>query len=53
MSELTINQLIKIILGFVVVVVVIAGVGFFFKNYVWDFFNNFFPKAEIFLSFIK
>ena len=38
--ELTINQLIKIIVGVVVVVVVVAGVYVFFKNYVIDFFEN-------------
>ena len=40
MAELTISQLIKIILGILVVVVVVGGLGFFFKNYVIDFFNN-------------
>lgn len=38
--ELTISQLIKIILGILVVVAVLIGIGFFFKNYVIDFFNN-------------
>ena len=38
--ELTIGQLIKIILGVFVVAVVILGVYFFFTNYVIDFFKN-------------
>jgi len=40
MAELAINNLIKIILGVVVVVVVIAGLSWFFKNNVLDFFKN-------------
>lgn len=40
MSELTIGQLIKIILGVLVFVIVVAAVGFFFKNSVIDFFKN-------------
>ena len=40
MSELTISQLIKIILGALVVAVVVVGLFFFFKNYVIDFFKN-------------
>lgn len=40
MSEITIGQLIKIILGILVFVVVIGGVAFFFKGSVIDFFNN-------------
>ena len=38
--ELTIEQLIKIILGILVVVAVIIGVGIFFKNQIMDFFKN-------------
>ena len=41
MAELAIGQLIKIILGVTVVVVVVLGIGLFFKNYVMDFFKNF------------
>lgn len=37
---LTIEQLIKIILGIIVVVAVILGVYLFFKNNVIDFFKN-------------
>jgi len=39
--ELTINNLIKIILGVFVFVVVVIGLYLFFKNYVIDFFRNF------------
>lgn len=37
---LTIEQLIKIILGTLVFVAVVLGVYLFFKNYVIDFFKN-------------
>lgn len=40
MAELTISQLIKIILGISVFVVVVLGFYFFFKNKVLDFFQN-------------
>lgn len=40
MAELTINQLIKIIIGIIVVVVVVAGIYLFFKNYIINFFKN-------------
>ena len=40
MSELTISQLIKIILGALVVVAVIGGVYLIFKTYILDFFKN-------------
>ena len=39
--NLTISQLIKIILGILVFVVVVLGVYFFFKEYVIVFFKNF------------
>lgn len=42
--ELTIGQLIKIIVGVLVVVVVIGGVYLFFKGYVFDFFENIIPE---------
>ena len=42
MAELTINQLIKIILGVFVVVAVVGGLYLFFKNSVIDFFKNIF-----------
>lgn len=38
--ELAIGQLIKIILGVLVVAVVIGGLYFFFANQVIDFFKN-------------
>ncbi|MFH1326596.1 MAG: hypothetical protein ABIH59_00525 [archaeon] len=40
MAQLTISQLIKIIIGILVFVVVVAGVYFFFKNQVIGFFQN-------------
>ncbi|MBU1129190.1 MAG: hypothetical protein KJ949_01000 [Nanoarchaeota archaeon] len=40
MSELTIGQLIKIILGVLVFVAVVVGLYSFFKDSVFDFFNN-------------
>ena len=40
MAELTISQLIKIILGVLVAVVVIGGLYLVFKNYVLDFFQG-------------
>jgi uncharacterized protein YxeA len=41
MADLAIGQLIKIILGVTVVVIVVIGVGLFFKNNLMDFFRNF------------
>lgn len=38
--ELTIGQLIKIIIGVLVFVVVVIGVYFFFKTYVFGFFQS-------------
>lgn len=38
--ELTINQLIKIILGVFLIVVVVGALYFVFKNYILDFFKN-------------
>ena len=38
--ELTIENLIKIIIGVLVFVVVVTGVYFFFRNYVIDFFTG-------------
>lgn len=40
MAELAIEQLIKIIIGVLVIVAVVAGLYFFFKSSVLDFFNN-------------
>ena len=55
MAELTINQVIKIIIGIFVVVVVIGGVYFFFKNYVLDFIKNLFEVegSKLFLNLLK
>ena len=51
---LSIEQLIKIILGILVVVAVILGVYLFFKNNVIDFFKNLGGKetAEIMFSIL-
>lgn len=55
MGELTIGQLIKIILGIFVVVAVVVGLYFFFKNNVIDFFRGFFGNetSEIWLGVLK
>lgn len=45
MAELTISQLIKIIIGVSVFVVVTLGFYFFFKNRIIDFFQNI-PTGE-------
>ncbi|HLC87273.1 MAG TPA: hypothetical protein VJH65_03310 [Candidatus Nanoarchaeia archaeon] len=47
MTELTISQIIKIILGIIVVIVVISGLYFFFKDYVLDFFENIVPGNNL------
>jgi len=53
MSELTISQLIKIIIGVFVVVVVVVGIGMFFRDYVIDFFKNVFGEtSEVILALI-
>ena len=56
MAELTISQLIKIIIGAIVVVVVIIGLYMFFKDKILSFFKNL-PGGEnitgIILSLIK
>lgn len=41
MAELTVSQLIKIILGILVFVAVVIGVYFFFKDKVINFFEGF------------
>ena len=41
MSELTISQLIKIIIGVLVFVAVVIALYFFFRNQVIDFFKGF------------
>jgi len=52
---LTIEQLIKIIIGVLVFVAVVLGIYLFFKNYVIDFFRNLGGNetAKIALSLIK
>ncbi len=40
MADLTVENIIKIILGILVFIIVVVGAYFFFKNYVIDFFNN-------------
>ena len=53
--ELTISNLIKIIIGALVFAIVVIGLYFFFKDYVIDFFKNFGggQEAEIILGLIK
>ena len=46
MAELTIDQLIKIIIGVIVFVLVVVGISFFFKDYVISFFKNMVPSNE-------
>ncbi|MFC1710549.1 hypothetical protein ACFLZJ_00085 [Nanoarchaeota archaeon] len=43
--ELTINNLVKIIIGIFVVVVVVLGIYFIFKEKIIDFFQNI-PSGE-------
>ncbi len=44
MAELSVNQLIKIILGIIVFVAVVGGAYFVFKGKIIDFFNNLVPE---------
>lgn len=55
MSALTIEQLIKIIMGVVVVVAVVIGIYFLFKNKFLDFFKGLSAGDvnTIFLTLIK
>ena len=50
---LTIEQLIKIILGILVVVAVILGIYLFLKNNVIDFFKSLNETSKIIFSLIK
>jgi len=52
LAELTTEQLIKIILGILVVVAVTIGIYFFFKEQIIEFFQGFSPP-EIFGVLIK
>lgn len=51
MAELTINQLIKILIGVFVVVVVVIGLYFFFRNYISGFFKNL-PGTDVLLGLL-
>ncbi len=55
MAELTVGQLIKIILGIFVVVAVAIGVYLFFKNQVIDFFKGLSDEntTGMFIALIK
>lgn len=55
MSELTIEQIIKLILGIFVVVAVVLGIYLIFKNRIMDFFNSLSPgnATKFFMSLIK
>jgi len=46
MAELTINQLIKLIMGILVIVAVVWGVYFVFKNQLADFIKNIGPGTN-------
>jgi len=52
---LEIEELIKIIIGLVVVVVVVVGIYLLFKNQIFDFFKGFSAGnvTKIFLSILK
>jgi hypothetical protein len=54
-DSLTTEQLIKIIIGIFVVVLVLFGVYFFFKDKVIDFLKGLFPSnpASIFMTLAK
>lgn len=56
--ELTIENLIKIIIGVIVFVVVVLGIYFFFKGTLIDFFKNLVPDkpkeaSELVLGVLK
>jgi len=46
MAELTINQLIKLIIGILVIVAVVWGVYYVFQNNVADFIKNIGPGVN-------
>lgn len=46
MAQLTIENLIKIIIGVLVFVAVVVGLYIFFKDYVIDFFKNIGPSKS-------
>lgn len=55
MAELSVNQLIKIILGILVFVAVVGGAYLIFKGRIIDFFNNLVPtnSTKFFLGMVK
>lgn len=56
MAELTVSQLIKIILGIFVVVAVVIGLYLFFKTTVIDFIKNLMggnESSKVFLNLLK
>jgi len=52
MAELETENIIKFIIGALVVVVVVGGAYLFFKNYIVDFFNSIFG-GETILGLLK
>ena len=52
MAELTINQLIKLIVGILVIVAVVWGVYYVFKNNILDFIKNIGPGINTTASMI-
>ncbi|MBS3084366.1 hypothetical protein J4411_00440 [Candidatus Pacearchaeota archaeon] len=53
MSELTIEQIIKLILGVLVVIAVIIGLYFIFKEKIIEFFNGISPGiSELWRGFL-
>ena len=52
MAELTINQLIKLIVGILVIVAVVWGVYYVFKNNVGDFIKNIGPSVNSTLNLL-
>jgi hypothetical protein len=53
MSELTVEQLIKIIIGILVVVAVVIGVYLFFRESILGFFKNIFGGEENLILFLR
>jgi flagellar biosynthesis protein FliR len=54
MSELTIGQLIKIVIGVFVVVAVVGGLALFFKNYAGSFFSGLNETGmKVFMGYLR
>lgn len=51
--ELTLENLIKIIIGVLVFVVVVLGIYLFFRTYVMEFFRGGNVTAEVILTLVK